>query len=58
MTKIKKTDAEWKAQLTEQEYFVLRQKGTDRPGEDGYTKHFEKGTYPVSYTHLTLPTKA
>ncbi len=45
MTKIKKTDAEWKAQLTEQEYYVLREKGTDRPGDEGYTKHFEKGTY-------------
>jgi len=45
MTKIKKTDAEWKAELTDQEYFVLRQKGTDRPGDEGYTKHFDKGTY-------------
>jgi len=45
MTRIKKTDAEWRSQLTEQEYFVLRQKGTDRPGNEGYTKHFEKGTY-------------
>ncbi len=45
MTKIVKTDAEWKAELTDQEYFVLRQKGTDKSGEEGYTKHFEKGTY-------------
>ena len=43
--KIIKTDAEWKAQLTAQQYYVLRQKGTDRPGSDGYTNHFEKGTY-------------
>ena len=43
--KIVKTEAEWKAQLTDQEYYVLRQKGTDRPGDGGYTKHFEKGTY-------------
>lgn len=43
--KIVKTEAEWKAELTEQEYYVLRQKGTDRPGNYGYTKHFEKGTY-------------
>jgi len=45
MPKIEKTDAEWKAQLTEQEYYVLRQKGTDRPSDEGYTKHFDKGTY-------------
>ena len=43
--KIVKTEAEWKASLTPQEYFVLREKGTDRPGDSGYTKHFEKGTY-------------
>lgn len=43
--KIVKTDAEWQQQLTEQEYYVIRQKGTDRPGDGGYTKHFEKGTY-------------
>ena len=43
--KIVKTEAEWKASLTPQEYYVLREKGTDRPGDAGYTKHFEKGTY-------------
>lgn len=43
--KIVKTEAQWKAELTDQEYYVLRQKGTDRAGNGGYTKHFEKGTY-------------
>jgi len=43
--KVVKTEKEWQQQLTEQEYYVIRQKGTDRPGDDGYTKHFEKGTY-------------
>jgi len=43
--KVVKTDAEWKAILSPQEYYVLREKGTDRPGDGGYTKHFEKGTY-------------
>ncbi len=43
--KMTKTEAEWKAELTPEEYYVLRQKGTDRPGNGGYTKHFEKGTY-------------
>ena len=43
--KVNKTEAEWKAQLTEQEYFVLRQAGTDAPSDGGYTLHFEKGTY-------------
>ncbi|PIE49382.1 MAG: peptide-methionine (R)-S-oxide reductase [Flavobacteriales bacterium] len=43
--KIMKTEAEWKKELSPQEYYVLREKGTDPPGDGGYTKHFEKGTY-------------
>ncbi len=43
--KVSKTEQEWKEILSPQQYYVLREKGTDRPGDDGYTKHFEKGTY-------------
>ncbi|WP_211047375.1 peptide-methionine (R)-S-oxide reductase MsrB [Lutibacter sp. B1] len=43
--KITKTEEEWKEVLTPQQYYILRQKGTDAPGEGGYTNHFEKGTY-------------
>jgi len=43
--KIVKSETEWKTSLSAQEYYVLRKKGTDRPGNEGYTKHFEKGTY-------------
>lgn len=43
--KIDKTEAEWKEVLSPEQYRILREKGTDRPGEGGYTKHFEKGTY-------------
>ena len=43
--KITKTEEEWKKELTPQQYFVLRQKGTDAPSEKGLTSHFEKGTY-------------
>ena len=43
--KINKTDTEWKEILTPQQYHVLREKGTDRPGDHGYTNTFEKGTY-------------
>ena len=42
---IKKTDAEWKAQLSEEEYEVLRNKGTERPYTGKYDNHFEKGKY-------------
>ncbi len=40
-----KTDAEWKQILSSEQYHILREKGTDRPGDYGYTNHFEKGTY-------------
>ena len=43
--KITKTESEWKEVLTPKQYYILRQKGTDMPGEGGYTNHFEKGTY-------------
>ena len=44
-TSMKKSDKEWKKELTTEQYYVLREKGTDRPGSGGYTQHFEKGTY-------------
>ena len=43
--KVIKTEKEWKEILTGQQYYVLRQKGTDAPSSDGYSKHFKKGTY-------------
>lgn len=43
--KVKKTDAQWKAELTEKEYEVLREKGTERAFTGEYWDHFEKGTY-------------
>jgi methionine-R-sulfoxide reductase len=43
--KIEKTEDEWKALLTPEQYRVLRQKGTDRPFTGKYYLHKEKGTY-------------
>ncbi len=42
---LKLTDAEWKEKLTEEQYFILREKGTESPfsGEFVFTK--EKGIY-------------
>ena len=45
MKKIIKTDAEWKAQLSSEEYYVARQKGTERPFTGRYWDHNEHGIY-------------
>ena len=38
-------DAEWKKKLTEEQYRVLRRKGTEYPNTGEYNKHSEKGVY-------------
>ncbi len=40
-----KTEAEWKAQLSELEYYVLRQAGTERAFTSPLDKIYEPGTY-------------
>jgi peptide-methionine (R)-S-oxide reductase len=42
---ITKTDAEWRAQLTPQQYAVLRQHGTERPFTGEYVNTKTPGTY-------------
>lgn len=42
---VNKTDAEWKAQLTDAQYYVLREAGTERPFSSSLNKNYEKGTY-------------
>ena len=44
-TRIEKTDAEWKAGLTEEEYRVLRQHGTERAFTGAYWDTKEPGVY-------------
>ena len=46
--KIDKTEAEWQKELSEEQYRILRQKGTERPFTGKYNLQFEDGTYHCS----------
>jgi len=39
------SDADWKEKLTAEQYYILREKGTERPGSGKYDHFYEKGTY-------------
>ena len=43
--KVDKTDAEWRAELTPEQYHVLREKGTERPGTGDYEHTKDAGEY-------------
>lgn len=43
--KINKTETEWRNELSEEQFRILREKGTERPHTGVYNLHFEKGIY-------------
>src|SRR6476660_8041562 len=45
MTKVRKTEEEWRSELSKEQYRVLREKGTERPFSGEYDHVFEDGTY-------------
>ncbi|MBK7869186.1 MAG: peptide-methionine (R)-S-oxide reductase MsrB [Saprospiraceae bacterium] len=51
---INKTDAEWKAELSEMEYYVLRQSGTERAFSGEYWDNHEHGVYLCRACELPL----
>lgn len=55
---IEKTDAEWRAQLTPQQYEILRNQGTERPGSSPLLKEHRKGTFACAGCDLPLDRKS
>ena len=45
MEKVTKTEAEWREQLTPEEYHVAREAGTERPFSGRYVEEKRSGTY-------------
>lgn len=49
-----KTEAEWKAQLSSEEYHILRQKGTERAWTGEYNKLYKPGLYHCKACNTVL----
>ena len=45
MEKINKSEEEWKEALTDEQYHILREKGTERPWTGALLENKEKGIY-------------
>ena len=42
---VQKSEEQWRSELTPEQYYVLRNKGTERPFTGKYNMHFEDGMY-------------
>ena len=51
---VEKTDAEWRAQLTPQQYEILRKEGTEHPGSSPLLKEHRKGVFACAGCDLPL----
>ena len=51
---IEKTDAEWRARLTPQQYEILRKQGTERPGSSPLLNEHRKGIFACAGCDLPL----
>lgn len=51
---IQRSDAEWRAMLTPQQYHVMRAHGTEPPFRNAYHDHKEPGLYVLAGTQIPL----
>src|SRR5688572_9158812 len=52
--KVEKTEAEWKAELSPEEFAIMRQKGTERAFSGAYWDCHDSGTYRCKGCHEPL----
>lgn len=52
--KVEKSAAEWRQQLSPEQYHILREKGTERAFTGKYAKHHERGIYHCAGCGLDL----
>jgi len=52
--KVSKSEAEWKAELTDLQFYVMRQEGTERAFTSELNKNYEKGVYVCSACETPL----
>ena len=51
---IERSESEWRKQLSEEQYRVLREKGTEAPHSGKYNLHFQNGEYHCAACHSKL----
>ena len=52
--KISKTETEWRAEMTPEQYYVCREKGTEPAFSGAYWDHHEQGQYQCSACNAPL----
>ncbi|HLS52296.1 MAG TPA: peptide-methionine (R)-S-oxide reductase MsrB [Burkholderiaceae bacterium] len=45
MKKVEKSDAQWRAKLSPEQFHIMREKGTERPYSGAYWDTFDEGCY-------------
>ena len=58
MEKITRSDNEWKQRLSEDEYYILRDEGTEPPGSSPLNNEHREGEYHCAGCDLPLFTSA